>query len=342
MDNEAPKCVTNYLVDSKISYQLVPPHVHRRNAAERAINTWKDHLISSLCTTDPSFPMHLWDCLLPQCDMTLNMMQTSRINLSLSAYHQLHGQYNYDATTMIPPGTKVVMHEKPKQRGSWDIHGEDGWYIGPALYHYRCYNCYCTITNSPRIVDTVEFSPIAVDIPHPSSVDVATQAALDLSQALRHPSPSTPFARYGDGQLRALQLLENLFRQTLPPTISSPVTNVSNGDFQFLVLAKTKTITSDHLQTLKIMKTPPVTSSIHISVQQLIVAPPSPVITPGPPPIITQKIIAPSHVITQDIDYHFSLVKLSKSDPIPKPLYTSKTVDLNSRIVTHTRRFIPS
>ena len=125
MDNEAPKCVTNYLVDSKISYQLVPPHVHRRNAAERAISTWKDHLISGLCTTDPSFPMHLWDRLLPQCDMTLNMMQTSRINLSLSAYHQLHGQYNYDATTMIPPGTKVVMHEKPKQRGSWDIHGED-------------------------------------------------------------------------------------------------------------------------------------------------------------------------------------------------------------------------
>ena len=30
MDNEAPKCVTNYLVDSKLSYQLVPPHVQLR------------------------------------------------------------------------------------------------------------------------------------------------------------------------------------------------------------------------------------------------------------------------------------------------------------------------
>ena len=80
MDNEAPKCVTNYLVDSKISYQLVPPHVHRRNAPERAISTWKYHLITGLYITDPSFPMHLWDHLLPQCDMTLNMMRTSRIN----------------------------------------------------------------------------------------------------------------------------------------------------------------------------------------------------------------------------------------------------------------------
>ena len=108
---------------------------------------------------------------------------------------------------MIPPGTEVVMHEKSKQRGSWDIHGEDGWYIGPALQHYRCYHCYCTISNSPRIADTVELFPTVVGLPHPSLVDVATQAALDFSQALRHPSPSTPFARYGDGQLRALKLL---------------------------------------------------------------------------------------------------------------------------------------
>ena len=84
MDNEAPKCVTNYLVDSKISYQIVPPHIHRRNAAERAIITWKDHLIADICTSDPYFPMHLWDHLLPQCDMTLNMMRTSRINPPLS------------------------------------------------------------------------------------------------------------------------------------------------------------------------------------------------------------------------------------------------------------------
>ena len=50
------------------------------NAAARVISTWKDHLIAGLYTTDPSFPMHLWNRLLPQCDMTLNMMRTSRIN----------------------------------------------------------------------------------------------------------------------------------------------------------------------------------------------------------------------------------------------------------------------
>jgi hypothetical protein len=43
---------------------LVPPHCHRRNAAERAIRTFKEHFVAGLSSVDPSFPMHLWDRLL--------------------------------------------------------------------------------------------------------------------------------------------------------------------------------------------------------------------------------------------------------------------------------------
>ena len=57
-------------------------------------------------------------------------------------------------------------------------------------------------------------------MPHSPSIELATQAALDLSVALQNPSPSTPFACYGDGQLRALRLLQNIFQQALPPTFS--------------------------------------------------------------------------------------------------------------------------
>jgi hypothetical protein len=38
---------------------LVPPHCHRRNAAERAIRTFKKHFVARLSSVDPSFPMHL-------------------------------------------------------------------------------------------------------------------------------------------------------------------------------------------------------------------------------------------------------------------------------------------
>ena len=46
LDNEAPLYVTSYLNTKRITYQLVPPNVHRRNSTERAISTWKDHFVA--------------------------------------------------------------------------------------------------------------------------------------------------------------------------------------------------------------------------------------------------------------------------------------------------------
>ena len=44
LDNEAPKKLSTKLTNEKIDYQLVLPHIHRRNPAERAIRTLKNHL----------------------------------------------------------------------------------------------------------------------------------------------------------------------------------------------------------------------------------------------------------------------------------------------------------
>ena len=61
LDNEASHALKSTLLKSKIDYQLVPPHVHRRNAAERAIQTFKAHFITTLCIADPTFPANEWD-----------------------------------------------------------------------------------------------------------------------------------------------------------------------------------------------------------------------------------------------------------------------------------------
>ena len=200
--------------------------------------------------------MYLWDFLLQQCDYTLNMTRTSRLNPALSAYHHLYGQCDFDVTPMVPPGTKVLMYNTPQTRGSWDPHGEDGWYIGLALKHYRCYHYYCTKTNSTRYVDTVEFFPTVVQLQHPLSIHIATQAAIDLSQALTHPSPVTPFARYGDGQLHAIHLLNDLFQQALPPAlVSSKKIKSPTADLQALVQKKAQVISQDHVRDLEVMTT---------------------------------------------------------------------------------------
>jgi hypothetical protein len=144
---------------AKNAFQLVPPYRHRRNSAERAIRSFKDHLIAGLCSTDKSFPMHLCDILLPQAVITLNMLRTSRINPKLSAATHLYGQYDLTRAPMAPPGTRIIAHETPNRRRTWAPHGQDGWYIRPALEHYRCDTVYVTKTRGEQVVETVVFFP---------------------------------------------------------------------------------------------------------------------------------------------------------------------------------------
>jgi hypothetical protein len=158
LDNEASKLLKTYPHQQNITFQLVPSYSHRRNASERAIRSFKDHLIAGLCSTDKSFPMHLWDRLLPQAVIKLNMLRTSRINPKLSASTHIYGQYDFNRAPIAPPGTIIIAHEKQNRRRTWAPHGQDGWYIGPSLQHYQCYTVYINKTRGERNVETVEFS----------------------------------------------------------------------------------------------------------------------------------------------------------------------------------------
>ena len=52
MDNQATKHIKKFLTKEQCKLQLVEPHNHRMNAAEWAIQTWKDAFIAVLATTD--------------------------------------------------------------------------------------------------------------------------------------------------------------------------------------------------------------------------------------------------------------------------------------------------
>ena len=57
LDNEARQVFKKFLATQHIDYQLTPATVHRQNAAERAIRTWKNHFIAGLALTNPKFPL---------------------------------------------------------------------------------------------------------------------------------------------------------------------------------------------------------------------------------------------------------------------------------------------
>jgi hypothetical protein len=52
MDNKASTALKHFLHSNDIQFQLVPPHVHRQNAAERAIQPFKNHFVAMLCSKD--------------------------------------------------------------------------------------------------------------------------------------------------------------------------------------------------------------------------------------------------------------------------------------------------
>ena len=132
MDNETSKQLKNALQKEKMTHQLVPAYSHRSNAAERAIQTWKNHFKTGLALVDPKFPIKEWDRLLPQCDLSLNLLRSSRINPKISAHAYMEGAFNYNKTPLVPPGMKVVAHEAPEKTASWAPNGEEAWTIGPA------------------------------------------------------------------------------------------------------------------------------------------------------------------------------------------------------------------
>jgi len=149
--------------------------------------------------------------------MTLNLLRTSRINPRLLAWSQVHGIFDFNRTPLAPPGNRVLVHEKPSLRGTWSPHAVDGWYLGPAMLHYRCNRVWILKTTSERIADTVVWFPTKVSMQKSSSTDAAIKAARDLTNALLHPSPASPLSPISDSQHAVLQQLSTIFIEITDP-----------------------------------------------------------------------------------------------------------------------------
>jgi hypothetical protein len=134
----------------------------------------------------------------------LNLLRTSRLHPQFSAAAHFHDLVYYNKTAFAPPGCKIIAHEKPGKRRTWAPHGQHGYSLGPAMYHYRCQNVYISATASERIVDTLEFFPHNYQMPQLSSTDRLLMAAKDMTDALQNPHPEVPFARVGDDTISAL------------------------------------------------------------------------------------------------------------------------------------------
>ena len=111
LDNETSVALENFARQKNISIQYCAPHQHRALKAERAIRTFKNHFIATLCTAATDFPLGLWDELLLQAELCLNHLLPYPPNPTVSSYAGLHGgPFNFAAHPIAPAGVKVITH----------------------------------------------------------------------------------------------------------------------------------------------------------------------------------------------------------------------------------------
>ncbi len=136
IDNQASQTTKKFLTKNQCKLMLVELHNNCVNTAEKAIQTFKDHFISALATTDSTFLLQLWDRLAPQVKNTLSMLHPLRINSNMLVYEAVHGPYNWNRFPLAPPGCKAVIYESPEARTLWGSQDTNAWYIGLSLDHY--------------------------------------------------------------------------------------------------------------------------------------------------------------------------------------------------------------
>jgi hypothetical protein len=237
LDNEASAALKNLCTVNNIAYRLVPPHFHWRNAAERAIRTFKEHFLAGISSVDPAFLLYLWDRLLPQAEITLSLLRTSILHPQLSVAAHFHGLVDYNKTAFAPLGCKIIAHKTPGKRRTWAPHGQHGYSLGPAMQHYRCQNVYISDTASECIVDTLEFFPEKYQMPQLSSTDRLLMADKDMPDSVQNPHPEVPIASVGDDTISALEDLAAIFKLKLQQTLSPEPQAVPPQAFQHPSLA---------------------------------------------------------------------------------------------------------
>jgi hypothetical protein len=213
MDNEISKTMKNLFRDEcKLTLELVPPGCHRCNAAEVAIRNFKSYFFSILTWVADNFPPSLWDRLLPQTEITLNLLCQSNALPNILAYANLSGPFNYNKMPLAPMGCEVQVHKKADKRGTWAYHSIVGWYLSTSPDHYCTHLCHIKNTSSNRLSDTVHFKHKHITNPTLTHVNKIMRVLSHCAQVLKGKESTATDQELGDLQ-RLVEVMQANLRQ---------------------------------------------------------------------------------------------------------------------------------
>ena len=212
LDNDTSSDLEVFLRACDVKIQYVPPGIHRQNPSERAIRHTKNCIIAMCTTADPSIPAHiLFEEVVPQAEIVINQVRPWSPNPRINAWTGFRrAEYDHLAHPMSIFGMKVVIHEKPPVRGTWAQHGKDGFYLAPALSHYRSWHVYVSETGGTRVSDTLAWFPKPFKMPGHSPLEQLTAAVVDLDNAV---------SNLTSADMETLQPVSPIFQSTFSTSV---------------------------------------------------------------------------------------------------------------------------
>ena len=216
MDNELPESTSEYFKSQQVAVQRVGVgrELHRANSAERAIQTYKDHFMSTIAARDPQCPLQYWTEAVPFCERTLNLMRPGPDNIS--AFQAYWGyKYDFNAHPIAPWGTRVETYTPRELRTTFESRSEAAWYMGPSKAHHRGHRIICDVYNQkPTVVvrEQLVFYPHDVPFIKWTATEDMRQRIKDLAEAIK---------KVGKTTIRSTNVAEEL--QTYAKTFIAPI-----------------------------------------------------------------------------------------------------------------------
>ena len=165
--------------------QFVPPNQHHAYIAERAIQNAKNTIIAMIATLNKNLDLHVrFERVLSQAKIVINHLKACSRVPSITACIQ-NFKYDSQAHLICIDDMRAIVYENPNDRATWANHGIDGFYIGPDIHHYRCWEFYILSTKQTRTSDTVQWLPQAFKFPGSSPIHLFEAAYDDLREAIK-------------------------------------------------------------------------------------------------------------------------------------------------------------
>jgi hypothetical protein len=210
LDNQASESYKDAIRALGMPYKLVPPNDHRRNMAEKAIQTFKDHFIEVLSRCAVTMPIHLWCQLLPQTKRQLLLLRQLRLHPNLSAYAHDYEQHDYNKHPFVPIGMEAMVHDKPHKPRTFAKHCSRAFVLSTFTEHCQCWKFWMVSMRATRISGTASFKHKYLTNPSVTPKDQITVAAAHLTNAIQ----GTIAANMHTSTLKSLSNLQSIFHDT--------------------------------------------------------------------------------------------------------------------------------